>query len=123
MTKQKQKEKKNTTHKHIKTNLQMEKDLKLLTLNVQGLRNVKKRKTLFRLIREDKTSFAALLETYPANDDINILQKEWPETIHLSAGTRRSKSLITMFDKTKKKKGKKLNILKVRRDILCQRLK
>ena len=49
-----------TTHKQIKTILQMAKDLKFMTLNVQGLRNVKKRKTLFRLIREDKISFAAL---------------------------------------------------------------
>ena len=77
-----------------------------------------KRKTLFRLIREDKISFAALQETYLANEDLNILQKEWPETIHLSAGTRRSKGLITMFDKKQT-----LNVLKVRRDMLCQRLK
>ena len=82
--------KKNRTHKQIKTILQMAKD---------EVRNVKKRKTLFRLIREDKISFAALQE------DLNILQKEWPETIHLSTGTRRSKGLITIFDK--KKRGKK----------------
>ena len=85
------------------------------------VRNVKKRKTLFRLIREDKISFAALQETYLTNADLNILLKEWPGTIHLSAGTRRSKGLITIFDKKKRKKT--LNVLKVRRDILCQRLK
>ena len=61
---------------------------------------------MFRLIREDKISFAALQETYLTNEDLNILQKEWPGTIHLSAGTRRSKGLITMFDKTKKKRKK-----------------
>ena len=77
----------------------MAKDLKFMTLNVQGLRNVKKRKTLFRLIREDKISFAALQETYLTKEDLNILQKEWPGTIHLSAGTKRSKGLITIFDK------------------------
>ena len=96
MTKQK---KMYTTHKQIKTISQMAKDLKFMTLNVQGLRNVKKRKTLFRLIREDKISFAALQETYLTKEDLNILQKEWPGTIHLSAGTKRSKGLITIFDK------------------------
>ena len=79
----------------------MAKDLKFMTLNVQGLRNVKKRKTLFRLIREDKISFAALQETYLTKEDLNILLKEWPGTIHLSAGTKRSKDLITIFDKKK----------------------
>ena len=69
------------------------------------VRNVKKRKTLFRLIREDKISFAALQETYLTNADLNILQKEWPGTIHLSAGTRRSKGLITIFDKKKEEKN------------------
>ena len=77
----------------------MAKDLKFMTLNVQGLRNVKKRKTMFRLIREDKISFAALQETYLTKEDLNILQKEWPGMIHLSAGTKRSRGLITIFDK------------------------
>ena len=99
----------------------MAKDLKFMTLNVQGLRNVKKRKTLFRLIRKDKISFAALQETYLTKEDLNILQKEWPGTIHLSPGNRRSKGLITIFDK--KIEEKTLHILKVRRNILCQRLK
>ena len=77
----------------------MAKNLKFMTLDVQGLRNIKKRKTLFRLIREDKISFVVLQETYITNEDLNILQKEWPGTIHLSADTRGSKGLITIFDK------------------------
>ena len=90
----KQTKRKKRTHKQNKTVLQMAKDLKFMTLNIQGLRTVKKRKT-----REDKISFAALQETFLTNEDLNILQKEWPRTIHLSTGTRRSKGLITIFDK------------------------
>ena len=52
----------------------MAKDLKFMTLNIQGLRTVKKRKT-----REDKISFAALQETFLTNEDLNILQKNGQE--------------------------------------------
>ena len=64
----------------------MAKDFKFMTLNLEGLRNVKKNKTLFKLIKEDQK--------------VAVLQETWPRTIHLSTGT----SLINIFGK---KSGRK----------------
>ena len=45
-----------------------------------GLMECLQKETLFRLIKEDKISFAALQETYCIKVDFNTLQRDWPET-------------------------------------------
>lgn len=38
-------------------------------------------------------------ETHLKNEDLKILEKEWPGTIHMSEGTANSKGLVTLFHK------------------------
>ena len=73
------------------------KNLKILTLNVRGLRNKKKRYTLFQLVKEGKYDIIALQETHFTENSINIIENEWGKNFHYSAGTNRSKGLITLF--------------------------
>ena len=71
--------------------------LNFSTWNVQGLRSILKRKTIFRLLKAENFSFVALQETYLSQEDLRVLEKEWNGTFHLSGGTTRSKGLITLF--------------------------
>ena len=73
---------------------------KCLTLNVQGIRNPKKRRALFRQFNLLNINIIALQETYLLDEDIEAIEKEWQGTIHLSQGTKRSKGLLTLFDKS-----------------------
>ena len=73
---------------------------KCLTLNVQGIRNPKKRRALFRQFSLMNINIVALQETYLVDDDIELIEKEWPGTFHLSQGSKRSKGLLTLFDKS-----------------------
>ena len=73
------------------------KNLKIVTLNVRGLRNKKKRLSLFRLLKEGHYDIIALQETHLTETDIHIIENEWGKNFHFSAGTNRSKGLITLF--------------------------
>ena len=73
---------------------------KCLTLNVQGMRNPKKRRALFRQFNLQNINIIALQETYLLDEDIEVIEKEWQGTFHLSQGTKRSKGLLTLFDKS-----------------------
>ena len=68
-----------------------------LTLNVQGIRNPKTRKTVFRILKQLNIQVIALQETYLIDSDIPIVEKEWHGMVHFSAGTKRSKGLLTLF--------------------------
>ena len=74
--------------------------LKCLTLNVQGIRNAKKRNALFRSFKEMNINIIALQETYLVDDDIELVRSEWQGVCHLAQGTTRSKGLLTLFDQS-----------------------
>ena len=69
----------------------------ILTMNVQGLRNAKKRKSLFRQFKQSKCDIVALQETYIMEEDRELIEREWGGVIHISEGTRRSKGMLTLF--------------------------
>ena len=72
-------------------------NLSILTMNVRGIRNTKKRKSLFQMFRQGRYDIIALQETHLVETDVEILKREWGENFHLSAGTTRSKGLLTLF--------------------------
>ena len=74
--------------------------VKIVTLNVQGINNQKKRKTLIRLFKKDSINILALQETYLTSKDMDLVEKEWGGTVHMSEGSNRSKGLLTLFDKS-----------------------
>ena len=79
----------------------MENMLKFCTWNVRGLKNDKKRKSILRILKNEKFDIIALQETYLNSEDIKMLEKEWGSTlIHYSPGTKNSKGIITLFNKT-----------------------
>ena len=74
--------------------------LKTLTLNVQGLRKVKKRQALFRQFKLMNIDVICLQETYLVLDDIEFLEREWKGKFHISPGTKKSRGLLTLFNKS-----------------------
>ena len=72
---------------------------KVLSLNVRGLRNARKRRILFHNFRKDKYDIICLQETYITNKDISLIKKEWSHGFHLAEGTNKSKGLLTLFGK------------------------
>ena len=80
--------------------------LKVATFNVQGLRNKKKRKTLFHLFKKENYDIIALQETYLVDSDTETIKSDWGHKFHLAQGTNHSKGLLFLygqsidFDKT-----------------------
>ena len=74
-----------------------DKQLKVATLNIRGLRNLKKRSAVFRTLRLEKLDVIALQETYLLDSDYDYVKKQWGGMIHQSSGTNRSKGLCTIF--------------------------
>lgn len=74
--------------------------LKVLTLNVQGLRKTKVRRALFRSFKSLDVDVIALQETYLIDSDYDTIQSEWNGTFHLSPGTNQRKGLLTLFNKS-----------------------
>ena len=74
-------------------------DLKLniISMNVRGLRNAKKRRSLFRQFKTNNYDIIGLQETYLTNNDINLIKNEWGDNFHISEGTTHSKGLLTLF--------------------------
>ena len=76
--------------------------LKIASFNVQGLRNAKKRRTLFRQFKKQKYDIITIQEAYLLNEDKPLIEKEWEGQFHISEGTKRSKGLLTLFNKSLK---------------------
>ena len=62
-------------------------NLKVLTLNVQGMRNKKTRQTLFRSFKNSKFDIISLQDTHLIDTNIDTIRLEWNGTFHLSQGS------------------------------------
>ena len=71
--------------------------LKLVSFNMRGMRNNKKRRTLFHLFRKNKYDIICLQESHLLQMDSELIEKEWGPKFHLAEGTTRSKGLLTLF--------------------------
>ena len=74
-------------------------DLKLniISMNVRGIRNTKKRRSLFSYFKNNKFDIISLQETHLTNKDTNIIEAEWGPNFHISEGTLHSKGMLTLF--------------------------
>ena len=75
----------------------MSTDLKIITLNVNGLRNFSKRKTLFRKFKENNYDIICLQECYITEDVAEQWKIEWGGDLVYSVGTGRSKGQIILL--------------------------
>ena len=72
--------------------------LHFLTLNNQGLRNIKTRKAIFRSFKLSNYDVIALQETYLMESDLDVLSLEWKGHFLLSEGTKWRKGLLILFN-------------------------
>lgn len=70
--------------------------IKVMSLNVCGLRSPKKRRALFRQFKVGGYDVVALQETHLLDSDKELLKKEWRGTVHLFSNL--SKGMLTLFN-------------------------
>lgn len=73
--------------------------LTISSLNVRGLREYKKRSSLFFWLKQKKFDIILLQETYLTDNLLAKIQKEWDGKIMLNAGTEHSKGSAILFRK------------------------
>ena len=76
----------------------MSRKLKLLSLNVRGLRNSNKRGAIFSYLKAQKASVFCLQETYSLPEDEKVWSAEWGGKIFYSHGTAHSKGVCTLLN-------------------------
>ena len=74
--------------------------LSLLSMNVRGLRNAKKRRALFFSLKKGNYDIIGLQETHLTKADKEILSKEWGPNFYISEGSSNSKGLVLLFGKS-----------------------
>ena len=72
------------------------KSVKILSLNVRGLRNHVKRRALFLYLKNQKADFYCLQETFSLKEDETPWASEWGGKILFSHGTEHSKGTCIM---------------------------
>ena len=73
--------------------------LKILSLNVRGLRKKKKRCALFRKFKTENFDIISLQETHLSKTDNSLIMREWGSSFHIAEGSNSSKGLLTLFGK------------------------
>lgn len=72
--------------------------IKLITLNVSGLRRKKKRDTVFNWLKRMKCDIAVLQEVYCCENDLEEWGNEWGGRIFGNHGSNRSKGVLTLIN-------------------------
>ena len=67
--------------------------LKLLSLNVRGLRNTSKRRAIFSYLKAQKATIFFLQETYSLIEDEKVWSEEWGNNILFSHGSAHSRGV------------------------------
>lgn len=73
---------------------------KIISLNVRGIRDQTKRRSIFTYLKDQKANFYFLQETYSDANDESIWQSEWGGKILFSHGTHHSKGICILLDPT-----------------------
>ena len=76
----------------------MTRKLKLLSLNVRGLRNANKRRAIFSYLKSQKATIFCLQETYLSIEDEKVWSAEWGGKIFFSHGSSHSRVVCTLLN-------------------------
>ena len=79
-------------------NYPMSLKLKLLSLNVRGLRNVNKRRAIFSYLKSQKATIFCLQETYSSIEDEKVWPAEWGGKIFFSHGSSHSRGVCVLLN-------------------------
>ena len=71
--------------------------LDVTLLNVRGIREQRKRRSIFTYLKDKKSKFYFLQETYSELNDEIIWRNEWGGEIFFSHGTKRSKGVCILI--------------------------
>ena len=63
---------------------------KIISLNVRGIRNFEKRKSIFNWLMKQNSDICFLQETYSTEDIANQWKKQWPGDIYFAHGSTHS---------------------------------
>ena len=72
--------------------------LKLISLNVRGLRNGNKRRAIFSYLKMQKVTIFCLQETYSSSEDEKVWSAEWGGKILFSHGSSHSRSICILLN-------------------------
>ena len=78
--------------------MQKEKGMKVISLNVRGIREATKRSSIFSYLKDQKAKLYFLQETYSEINDEVIWLSEWEGKIFFSHGTKHSKGVCILID-------------------------
>ena len=73
-------------------------NLDILSLNVRGIRDLTKRRSILSFLKDLKANIYFLQETYSEPNDENIWKNEWGGEIFFSHGTNHSKGVCTLVN-------------------------
>ena len=73
--------------------------LSILSLNVRGLRDHKKRNTFFYWVKKKQNDTVFLQETYWTDDLLHQIDREWEGKCILNPGSKHSKGTTILIDK------------------------
>ena len=76
--------------------------LKILSLNVGGLRNTNKRRAIFSYLKDQKATIFNLQETFSKPEDEKIWTAEWGGKGFFSHGTEHSKGVTMLINPASK---------------------
>ena len=71
---------------------------KVISLNVRGIRDQAKRRSIFAYLKDQKASIYFLQETYSELKDETIWRNEWGGKMYFSHGSRHSKGTCILID-------------------------
>ena len=72
--------------------------LKLISLNVRGLRNGNKRRAIFSYLKMQKATIFCLQETYSSSEDEKVWSAEWGGKFLFSHGSSHSRSICILLN-------------------------
>ena len=71
--------------------------LNVISMNVRGIRNKKKRRALFNQFKKGKYDIICLQETHLGKNYKDKISSEWGNNFHVVDGTANSKGMLTLF--------------------------
>ena len=78
------------------------KNCKIVSLNVWGIRDPTKRRSIFSYLKDQKASFYSLQETHTKSSDENVWRNEWGAEVFFSHGSKLSRGLCILVDPSNK---------------------
>ena len=73
--------------------------LRIVSLNVRGMKNKTKRKSLLLHFKNNKYDIICLQESHLTTSDVNLLKREWGGRVYHNEGTSRSRGEVILISK------------------------